>query len=137
MTTTNRNVNISNVTLAAGSVVNTGDNVSINIRNVIKQLPAEQDELKALLEQLAALLNNVPLPEREQADVLAQTEIIVQEAAQTELATTSPANTATPGRVLRALRNIKEIYQEVSSFPGLQEKLAEITEKITRYFSGN
>lgn len=128
MTTTNRNTNLSNVTLAAGSVLNTGDNVSIS--NVINQLPAAQDELKALLEQLATLLKDVPLPEREQADVLAQTEMIVQEA---EL----PSTAAAPSRVLRALRNIKEIYQEVSSFPGLQEKLAELSEKISQYFSGN
>ncbi len=128
MTTTNRNVNLNNVTLAAGSVLNTGDKVSIS--NVINQLPAAQDELKALLEQLAALLKDVPLPDREQADVLAQTEIIVQEA---ELASTAAA----PSRVLRALRNIREIYQEVSSFPGLQEKLAELSEKIGQYFSGN
>jgi hypothetical protein len=128
MSTTNRNVNLSNVTLAAGSVLNTGDKVSIS--NVINQLPAAQDELKALLEQLAALLKDVPLPDREQADVLAQTEIIVQEA---ELASTAAA----PSRVLRALRNIREIYQEVSSFPGLQEKLADLSEKISQYFSGN
>lgn len=121
ITINNQNANINN---SNSSNVNFGDNNALS--NAIQQLPAENNELKALLNQLQILINNSILPDTDKKEALSETKIIAEAA----LESTEQQQSI----VRKALRYFKGLSTELEGIPETALKFGETIAQITSFF---
>jgi uncharacterized protein YjbI with pentapeptide repeats len=107
-----------------GSVV-TAETVE-NSFNTIQQLPPEHNELKVLLSQLQALINNSPLSEPDKKEALAETKTIAE-------ATTQP-EVEQQNIVRKTLRYFKGLSAELEDVPEIAVKLGKTVALIGGLF---
>lgn len=78
-----QNVNITGSTINNNGIFNLGE-INGNVSQTIQQLPAEQNDLKALLSQLQTLINTSPLTEAVKQKALTKTQDIAEVTKQPE-----------------------------------------------------
>ena len=104
--------------------VNFGDNAVL--MNTIQQLPAENKELKELLSQLQALINNSSLSDSDKKEALAETKTIAE-------ATGKPKEEQ-ESIVRKTLRYFKGLTVDLENVPEIAVKLGETAAKIGLLF---
>ena len=70
-------INFTDSTINNNGILNLGE-INGNVSQTIQQLPAEQNDLKALLSQLQTLINTSPLTETAKQKALSKTQDIVE-----------------------------------------------------------
>lgn len=78
-----KNISITGSIINNNGIFNLGE-INGNVSQTIQQLPAEQNDLKALLSQLQALINTSPLPESAKQKALTKTQNIAEATKQPE-----------------------------------------------------
>lgn len=72
-----KNINITGSTINNSGILNLGE-INGNVSQTIQQLPAEQNDLKALLSQLQTLINSSPLSDTSKQKALSKTQEIAE-----------------------------------------------------------
>ncbi|MDD1605529.1 MAG: hypothetical protein LUP96_02355 [Methylococcaceae bacterium] len=80
---TTQHLNITGSTINNNGIFNLGE-INGNVSQTIQQLPAEQNDLKALLSQLQTLINTSPLTETVKQKALTKTQDIAEVTKQPE-----------------------------------------------------
>lgn len=78
-----KNINITGSTITNSGIMNLGE-INGNVSQMIQQLPAEQNDLKALLSQLQTLINTSPLTDSAKQKALTKTQDIAEATQQPE-----------------------------------------------------
>ncbi|MDD5273161.1 MAG: hypothetical protein PHU14_10625, partial [Methylovulum sp.] len=123
MTDNSRHQSITNSPISQ-SAVNLGDNSTVS--NSVQQLPESHGELKALLEQLQALIHTSPLKHSDKQDALQETQKIATAA--------QDRNEENDGVVRKALRYFKGLAGELEEATETAAKIGAVVGSIGAVF---
>lgn len=108
-------------TINNSGILNLGE-INGNLSQTIKQLPTENSELKALLNQLQTLINNSALLEQDKKEALTETQAIAE-------AATKPKEQQ-ESIVRKTLQYFEDLASKLQDIPETIESITEIVEKI-------
>lgn len=120
-----KNINITGSTINNSGILNLGE-INGNVSQTIQQLPAENNELKALLSQLQDLINKSTLPDHDKQEALAETKTIVE-------ATTKPKEEQET-IVRKTLRYFKGLATDLEDIPDIAVKFGVTVAGIASLF---
>lgn len=118
-------IKIEGSTINNNGILNLGE-INGNVSQTIQQLPAEQNDLKALLSQLQTLINNSRLPERDKKEALAETKTIAE--------TAGKPKEEQESIVRKTLRYFKGLSADMEGIPDIALKLGETVAGIALHF---